>query len=193
MALTFKNLLGEPYYVKEKATKTGKTTYFLTKKLDEACLNKLPIEYEVFEKYDTRLLYIRKAQPTQFSKEEIKVIEKELKKNKAITDFKLDCHGNEIKIYVAEDNESSELSALMRLLGGGIMNFKNYEERMKIKIDGVNENKSYEFMRYCFRGSVDDWIPIGRGANLQKLAQMILIHLGEDSYYELHYYQFSDE
>jgi hypothetical protein len=193
MVLTFKNLLNEHYYVKAKETKTGKTTYFLTKKLDEACLDKLPIEYEVFEKYDTRILYIRKAQPTLFSKEEIKVIEKELKKNKAIADFKLDCYGNEMKIYVAEDNESSQLSALMRLMGGGVMNFKNYEERMKIKIEGVNDDKSYEFMRFCYRGSVDDWIPIGGGKNLQKLAQKILIHLGEESFFEINYYQFSDE
>ena len=193
MALTFKNQLNQPYYVKAKETKTGKMTYFLTKKLDDACLDKLPVEYEVFEKYDSRMMFIRKSKPTLFSKEDLKVIEKELKKNKAIGDFKLDCYDNEIKIYVAEDDESSELSAFMRLMGGRIMNFKNYHERMKIKIESAHDNKSYQFMRFCYRGSIDDWITIGEGKNLHKLAQKILIHLGEDSYYELSYYSFSDE
>ena len=62
---------------------------------------------------------------------------------------------------------------------------------MKIKVEGVNENKSYEFMRFCYRGSIDDWITIGEGKDLQELAQLILIHLGQDSYYELSYYCFS--
>jgi len=39
--------------------------------------------------------------------------------------------------------------------------------------------------RYCFRGSVDDWISIGRAERIDKLAARYLKHLGQDSLYEL--------
>jgi hypothetical protein len=40
--------------------------------------------------------------------------------------------------------------------------------------------------RYCFRGSVEDWISIGEPDQLGKLAPKFLKHLGRDSIYELY-------
>ena len=39
--------------------------------------------------------------------------------------------------------------------------------------------------RYCFRGSVDRWIPIGGPDKIEKLAAKFLPHLGRESFYEL--------
>jgi hypothetical protein len=39
--------------------------------------------------------------------------------------------------------------------------------------------------RYCFRGSVEDWISIGPPDSVAKLAAKHLKHLGQDSFYEL--------
>lgn len=38
---------------------------------------------------------------------------------------------------------------------------------------------------YCFRGSVDDWIPIGPPGPLMELVARYLKHLGRDSFYDL--------
>lgn len=40
--------------------------------------------------------------------------------------------------------------------------------------------------RYCFRGSVEDWISIGEPDQLKKLTAKFLKHLGKDSLYELY-------
>jgi hypothetical protein len=40
--------------------------------------------------------------------------------------------------------------------------------------------------RYCFRGSVEDWISIGEPDQLQRLTSRFLKHLGKDSMYELY-------
>ena len=40
--------------------------------------------------------------------------------------------------------------------------------------------------RYCFRGSVEDWISIGEPDQLGKLASRFLKHLGKDSIYDLY-------
>ncbi len=40
--------------------------------------------------------------------------------------------------------------------------------------------------RYCFRGSVKDWISIGNVGDLASLCRRYLGHLGKDSIYELY-------
>ena len=46
--------------------------------------------------------------------------------------------------------------------------------------------RAFEPERYCFRGSVQDWISIGEPDQLQTLASRFLKHLGTDSMYELY-------
>ena len=40
--------------------------------------------------------------------------------------------------------------------------------------------------RYCFLGSIDDWITISNPDELPKLVKTYVKHLGEESYYELY-------
>jgi hypothetical protein len=43
----------------------------------------------------------------------------------------------------------------------------------------------FQTERYCFRGSIDDWIPVGSPGLLPSLTKKYLVHLGKDSFYEL--------
>ena len=40
--------------------------------------------------------------------------------------------------------------------------------------------------RYCYRGSIDSWIEIGRRDFLDSLAENLLPHLGRESFFELY-------
>ena len=60
MAKAFKSRMGKSYYVKPRITKKGNTTYLLTTKLDDTCLDIIPKEYEVYENYSAQMLYVRK-------------------------------------------------------------------------------------------------------------------------------------
>ena len=44
----------------------------------------------------------------------------------------------------------------------------------------------FRLERYCFRGSVEDWISIGEPDQLKKLTAKFLKRLGTDSFYELY-------
>jgi len=39
--------------------------------------------------------------------------------------------------------------------------------------------------RFCFRGSVDDWIPIGGPGTLAAHVRRFIKHLGQESFFEL--------
>ncbi len=192
MALQFINRQGKCYYIKSKPTKKGNTTYFMTKKEDEDCLEILPEGYEVFEKPDTCIIFIRQKKKSKFGERELQFIEKELKKNETIDDFRLEITGNTIKIFVAGKEDNDRLFELWdRPFYSGEKikelrkRFMRFEERMRILKRSIGEANEYEFQRYCFRGSIDDWISIDGGENIQELAKENIYHLGKDSYYDL--------
>jgi hypothetical protein len=43
----------------------------------------------------------------------------------------------------------------------------------------------FQTQRYCFLGSVDDWIKIGKPGKLTQLVKKYVKHLGQDSYVAL--------
>jgi hypothetical protein len=182
MAINFKNRVGDNFFIKSKLTKTGKMTYFLTKTKEESCLSSLPEGYEVYERYDLGTMFIRKVQESLFTVNEIKEINSILRKNKSLSDFQLDVCGSEIKIFSLEKTETGTIpKGFIPIL----INFSRYEFKMKINGFGQNDNRYFEIMRYCYRGSVDKWISIDSGPDLKQLAEENLIHLGKDSFYDL--------
>jgi hypothetical protein len=49
-----------------------------------------------------------------------------------------------------------------------------------------DEQRLFETRRYCFLGSIDDWVSISGAEPLSKLVPTYVQHLGEDSYYDLY-------
>jgi len=70
---------------------------------------------------------------------------------------------------------------------GMIMKMLNFEELMRVKIEKRGTSIFYFFERYNFRGSYDDWMPIGAGNDLKGLAQRFIKHIGHESYFEIGY------
>jgi hypothetical protein len=186
MAKGFTNRKGKTYFIKKRKTKTGKTSYTMTLKESKDCVDEEPKGYEVHELPENGQLVIRKKIPMVYNLKEVHIIKSTLKKNETISDFKLDIRGEEIIIYISEISELDFLSGFGGLLGNKIGLIKNYEARMKlIKTD--NETDRYAIQRFCYRGSIDDWITIGISTNLSKLAEKYIYHLGKESYFELGY------
>jgi len=197
MSISFTNYKGDKYFIKPKLTKKGNTTYYMVKKEEDTCLKELPDGYEVFEKPDTGMMFIRKIKKSVFNLTEIYAVKKELKKNENIVDYKLEINGDLMKIYTIETDESrggnsyeGKFNMLLGSLGHRSSDFtagmfRRFNERMRIHISLKKEERSFTFQRYCYKGRIDDWIDIGGGDNIKELAQQYVVHLGKMSYYEL--------
>jgi len=59
----------------------------------------------------------------------------------------------------------------------------DYTENMRFELIDKH-SRLFQTERYCYRGSIDDWIPISGPGELGKLAASYLKHIGKDSYYE---------
>ncbi|GEM_PF-3781429 len=192
MAKEFKNSRDVAFYIKSKLTKKGNTTYFMTKKLDKECLDEEPQGFEVFEKPDSRTIFIRRRKPNKFGLKGVNTIKKELEKNKNVADFRIDVNGDEVKVYTTDIEASRESifdGGLSQLLNSKDKldffkkRFQRYEERMRIKLMEKKEEKEYLVYRYCYRGSVDDWIIIDAGEDLIEMAKNLQL-IGTEEYFE---------
>ena len=104
----------------------------------------------------------------------------------------LDVNGKEIVIY--ESNENIED---LKNLFSSISPFHNqsrveniiksettYAPIMKFIL--VDEKKrTFVVNRYCFRGSIDDWINIGGPMHLKEASEVFVMHLGKESFFDL--------
>lgn len=192
MATGFTSSKGKTFFLKSRQTKKGNTTYYLTKTADKDCLDKVPEGYEVFEHYEMGMLYVRKIKPRKFSDIEIKTIERELKKNESLADYKLDIDGDKIRIYVVEQAEFDSLSGIFEKYSHGLAkmeqltgSLKHFNEKMRISVVEGKNYRGFQVERFCYRGSVDDWIQVGSGEILEPLAKTYLVHLGKESYFDL--------
>ncbi len=48
-----------------------------------------------------------------------------------------------------------------------------------------NKKRLFTTERFCFMGSIDDWIYIGGTDSLNKQAKKFIRHLGKESFFEL--------
>ena len=97
--------------------------------------------------------------------------------------------GRSLVIY-----ESSNLGYLDRISQrmGGLPNFAIQEMQSTSKMSPAfrfklieMQERVFEAQRFCFRGSVDDWVCLHHEGPLDELCQRYLKHLGKESFYEL--------
>lgn len=189
MAKGYTNRKENIYFIKKRKTKTGKTAYTMTQTESADCVDELPEGYEVHEIPESGQMVVRKELPMLYDLKEIHFIKKSLAKNKTISDFKLDTRLREIVIYTAENPVTDALSQLASLLGPNLGSelegMKRYEAQMRIIKKEAGDG--FVIQRYCYKGSIDDWITVGSSKDLKKLAETYIPHLGKESFFELSY------
>jgi hypothetical protein len=110
-----------------------------------------------------------------------------------VKDYKVDVRGNALLIYTA----IQEIDALADLfkdlypdptanveLMANLRKTVHYSPMMVFQLVDATR-RTFQTQRYCFLGSVDDWIEIGKPGKLATLVKKYVKHLGQDSYVEL--------
>lgn len=177
MVFSYKNFRGDTYYLHATQTKKGNPRYHFAKKIDESTSeDQLPKGYEVYEEPNGKV-YARKKTKAMLNPAEISIISDGMKKYSEVSDFKLDIKKNIVSIYT---NESTEEESLIPLS----LKHKYYEAKMRfILID--EEARTFVVERFCYLGSVDDWIDLDCSDDLSELVKEYVQHIGKESFYEL--------
>ncbi len=189
MAIQHVNRRGDTWYLHEGRTKTGKPKYFFSRKQEGTLAAAIPAGYEVYENPNAQV-FLRKALPQVITAEEVRTVEQALLERDRLKHYLIDVKGPSIVVHLPDKNDDflERLGAdRFRLNPDGlrhvIQRFTNYSPMMRFTLIDL-EARAFSVERWCFRGAIDDWIPLAYG-DLRTLVAKYCPHLGKESFYDL--------
>ena len=191
MPIQYTNRRSQTYYLHQSTTKNGKPRYNFSLKSEGTLVDKIPDGFEIYENPNGRI-FLRKIQPKIISDDEIEMVEQKIRQYSQLQYYRTDVKKNRIIIFTA-DQDTMALSELLKFApfkkDVDVENLLNevisYSPRLHFVL--INEEKRiFMVERFCYLGSIDDWITIGKPDKLQNQVQKYIKHLEQDSYYELH-------
>ncbi len=184
------NAKEKTYYLHQGTTKTRKPKYYFSTQPEGTLAEAIPSGFEIYENPNAQV-FLRRIPPKIITDEERQVVEDGMRKYAEVQDCKIDVKGKTIVIYTPNQSVE-EFSQLLKGLNPFIGEAKvrayftrsvQYAPMLQFILDD-EKRRTFTAQRYCFRGSVDDWIDIGYGP-LTILVKQYVKHLGQESYFEL--------
>jgi len=189
MPFTYTNRKGFTYYLCQATTKTGKTRTYFARAPKDTPVEKLPEGYQVEESVNA-VVSVVKASPKLVSPEELATVEAALKKLPKSHKYRARIKNKQIIIY---ESRGADFDEMMAGIGWSMPASigREFEERharfspiMRFILEEPEE-RIFSPQRWCFRGSIDDWIDIQSPAKIEVLAKNLLPTLGTDDFFEL--------
>ena len=195
MPIIHKNCLGDTYYLHEGKTKTGKPKYYVSKKSEGNLAEAIPDGYEIYER-PGGLVSFRKIQNSPILPHELKYVQDKI--------TPLVDQEEEKEIARLSSKRGTNFASLMAAVK--LIEQKRYRTRFEAEIRGKEiiiyetkhggrpimkfelideDTREYLAYRWCFKGSIDDWIHIGYSGQLRDLVDKYCPALGTDRFYEL--------
>jgi hypothetical protein len=193
MPIQYINRKGKIYYVHQGKTKTGKPKYYLSMKSEGNLVDSMPPEFEIYENPINAHVVLRRCLPKLITDDEINIVEQGLKKLTKLDHYIIDCKKNIISIYTV-DQDVEALRETLELYNQNqqkdlsiedlLKQTLSYSEHLQFILED-HEKRIFITKRYCYLGSIDDWIEIGSPDTLENQVKKYVKHLGQDSYFEL--------
>ena|SRR5665213_186649 len=194
MNLEYTNRRGDRYFVLQGRTKTGKAKYYCSRKPEGIGVTELPPDFEIYEHPESALVSVRKIRPTRLLPCEAEFLDEQVRKLAGIEHFIIGREGDCLVVYVCDRNPDNVNRLLVKLCGPlGARSDRNrqwmlrnarYSPMYRFTLTDENE-RWFSLERWCYRGRIDDWIPLSAGRPLDELAADFLPHLGQESFFEL--------
>ncbi len=164
MAVKHVNRKGQTFYLHETRTKTGKPKFFFSMKDEGVLVVSIPDGFEVYENPDAQV-FLRKKLPRFITDHEIGLVRDGLRKHVKHRHCMADVREKHIIVYHSE--------------GGDL-----YQKLLRFTL--VDEDtRRFAAERWCFLGSIDNWVHLPGGGELSKLVVRYAPHIGKESFFEL--------
>jgi hypothetical protein len=178
---------GQTWYLHVKTTPKGRPNYFFSMAADGQLAPALPQGYEIYENVGGQV-FLRKTTAQIIRPEELASVESALRKHGDAWRYQTEIKKNAITVHQAGDMAGLDslaqgfgrprLSADEKLRSASYMAVLRF-----VLVD--KRARCFATERFCFRGSVDDWIPVGGPGTLAAQVRQFVKHLGRESFYEL--------
>ena len=194
MQVTYTNRKGRTYYLCRGITKTGKPRYYFAREPQGEPVKKVPEGYEIRESVNGVVSLAKKREALILS-EERAAVERAIERHSKAHNYRIDVRGKQIVVYERVGPDVEDLSPMLRKIGqlsstrlGELQEFLDQSARftpvMRFTLSD-EEKRTFHTERWCYLGSIDDWIYIGPSGPVHLLAQRFIPLLGTDALYEV--------
>lgn len=201
MSVEYSNRVGKKYFLREGKTKTGKPRYFFSSKQNGKgnTTKSLPEGYEIYEHPENAQVFLRKIQPRLITELEEQFVKNSLSSLNNTKRYLLDCKGKILTIYESNVDTENLKDIFGGLLSGlptrsGIttddamtalanISDQHYTAMLRFSLED-KEKRKFVAERFCFRGSIDDWIYLSGPDNFRDIVKKHLSTLGKDEFFE---------
>ena len=164
MAVRYVNRKGQTFFLHETRTTTGKPKYFFSMEDDGVLVEAIPEGHEVYEDPDAQV-FLRKKLPRLITDEEIAVVREGLRTHARGQPCTADVREKHIVVYHSERGD----------LYQKVLRFTLIDE----------DRRRFVAERWCFLGSIDDWIHLSGDGDLGALVGRYGPHIGKESFFAL--------
>ena len=187
MSIEHTSRTGKNYYLHVKTTAAGKPSYFFSTDADGPLAEQIPEGYEVYENVNGQV-FLRKKTAQVILPKELAIVEDALRKNQDPWRYWVEVKKNAIVVY--EAGEMKGIDGMLATFGRGPLSdtdrrrFATYMAVLRFTL-ADKKSRAFATERFCFRGSIDDWISIGGPGTLASQVRQFVKHLGRESFFEL--------
>ncbi len=178
---------GKVYYLHTKPGKGGKPNLFFSTDANGLLVDVVPNGFEIYENVAGQV-FLRRIPKKLIADEELRMVQSGLAAHAEEWRYKTEVKKNIITVHETESHDCWPDALAPWLDPAKEKQFRiqhaYYMAVLRFVLtDAVQRHFAAE--RYCFRGSVDDWISLGSPATLPVLIKKYVKHLGKESFYEL--------
>lgn len=204
ISINYTNRTGKTYYLRKGKTKAGKPRYFFSTNSDGKgeAVDRIPEGYEIYEHPENAQVFLRKIRPKLITDIEQYLVEKQAKQLQRSRRYCVDCKDDFITIYesdvdIGELKETfgdflertplrpgmSSDEAIRTLIS---VADQHYTAMLRFRLVD-KERRDFIAERYCFLGSIGDWVYLEGPDDLAKLAGRYIKLLGTDKFFDSPY------
>jgi hypothetical protein len=190
MPVEYTNKKGKTYYLHQGMTKNQKVRFYFSRKTEGNLVDAMPDGYEVYENPNGGV-YIRKARSRVISDDELAAVENEVRRFSHLRYCKVDVKKGIISIYTPKQNVDRLLDIIRSFSGADSVDVQRtigqlvtYSPELRfVLVD--KEKRLFQTQRYCYRGSIDDWISIGESGKMEDVVGRYVKYLETEAFFGL--------
>ena len=194
MPITYTNRKGMTYYLCRSVTKTGKPRYYFGREPKGEPVQEIPAGYVIRENVNG-LVFLAREREAQILPEERAVVEAAIQRHPKARNYRIEVKDKRLIVYERTGPDVEDLTPALRGLGrltaSQLRDMQAFLEEsarftpvMRFTLLD-KEKRTFCTERWCYLGSIDDWIDIGPSGSLRLLAKRFIPLLGSDALYEV--------
>ena len=194
MPVTYTNWRGVTYYLCQGVTKTGKSRYYFAREPKGEPVEQIPEGWKISESVNG-VVSLAKDRPAQIRPAEVAAVETAVRRHPKSYNYRVTVKDKRIEVYERVGLDLDELITRMRGIGllvpGRASGLRELlEDRARFApvlrfILADAEQRTYRTERWCYLGSIDDWIDVGPTGPVGRLARQWVPKLGTDALFEV--------